>query len=343
MADKSEESRQKEQTGRTEPRGVSRDEERSKDRDYPERAENYVVPDGDELKDKKARDRRLLKEALVDHETLDHEDLDPALLDADMVDERLEEALNVAELPIEEVSLEELEEDDDALYPYDTTRGDFFDTAHSDGSTQDPDIAWQQGLVYTPPDDPPVVPSDDLQGVEISAGFGNSIEEAGVEAEDFPDRVDNNDADLEFKVREALRYNSETTTLDNLHVRVRNSIVLVAGTVEFDEDIELIDSVVRFIDGVADVRYQLRIAADADDERFDEELDAELDEAELFDADLTDADIAGIDTDEEFEEDGVLDANADDEDLNEFGLADEAPEDENDTRDEGRSGRRKSR
>jgi hypothetical protein len=293
--------------------------------DYEEqREQNYVVPSGEELKDKKQRDKRLLDEAILDHETLDHELVDPDLLSPEQVDAQLEEALNVASLPVEEVSLEELEELDDAD-PYDTNRGDLFDTAHTDGSTNNPDIAWQQGLVYTPPDDPPVVPSDDLQNVEIAAGFGQSIEESSPVDENFPERVENNDSDLEHRVREALRYNSETTTLDNLHVRVRDGVVMIGGTVEFDDDISLIDSVVRFIDGVVDVRYRIRredevgddereefAAIDDDDDFDDEELegfgdpffditddDDELDDDDLDDDDLDDDDLENELDDEE--------------------------------------------
>lgn len=333
MAKRSDETRRTEETGRTELRSDSRD--------YPERNTNYVVPDGEELKDKKARDRRLLKESEVDQETLDHEDVDPELLDAHALEEHLQETLNVAELPTEEVSYEELDEEDNASHEYDTTRGDFIDTAHSDGSTRDPKMAWEQSLVYTPPDDPPVIPSDDLQNVETGAGYGSSIEEAGAIAEDFPDRVDGNDADVEFKVREALRHNSETTTLDNLHVRVRNGNVLITGSVEFDQDVELIDSVVRFIDGVADVHYELRIAGDEDGGEFDDELEAELDEAELTDDDLPDADIAGIDSVEEWEDEVREDADA--EELNEFGIPDVSPDEEESESERSASGRGSAR
>ncbi len=45
------------------------------------------------------------------------------------------------------------------------------DTQHGDGTAYYPLKAQQQGLVYVPPDDPPILPSDDPQGIEIAAGF----------------------------------------------------------------------------------------------------------------------------------------------------------------------------
>ena len=156
-----------------------------------------------------------------------------------------------------EVSLDELYDmmDEDALG---TTRGDLIRTSDGDGSTDDIQIALDQGLVYDPPTDPPVVPSDDYQNVEIAAGFSSSMEEDGPDVFNLPARVDNNDADLEDDVRRALHYNSETTTLDDLEVRVREGVVTISGSVPMEMDMAMIDAVLRDLDDVVDVHYKLR-------------------------------------------------------------------------------------
>jgi hypothetical protein len=163
------------------------------------------------------------------------------------------------EPPVVEVSFEEILELQDELDDEDTTMGDLIDTAHSDGSTDNVQLSMDQGLVYEPPYDPPVIPSDDLQGVEIAAGFASSMEDTDLDVEDFPDRVDDNDSDLEEQVRTAIRYNSETTILDNIRVYVRNGIVYLRGTVDTDDDADRVEELVLDIDGVMDVENELEV------------------------------------------------------------------------------------
>jgi osmotically-inducible protein OsmY len=116
-----------------------------------------------------------------------------------------------------------------------------------------------QGLVYTPPTDPPVVPSDDLQGAEIAAGFGSSIDDE-LEVQNLPERVDDNDSDLEDDIRRALRYNSETTHLEDVRVYVRNGNAYLRGTVEFEDDIAIVDEFIRDMDVVDEVYNELEVA-----------------------------------------------------------------------------------
>jgi hypothetical protein len=158
--------------------------------------------------------------------------------------------------PLEEVSLEELEEQEYMSRLAADSDG-IIDTAHTDGSTTNPQEAQEQGLVYSPPDDPPVIPSDDLQGIEIAAGFASSMEESDLNAEEFPENVDNQDLDLEDDIATALRFNSETSHLIGIRVAVREGIVFLAGTVESDDDIAVVDYLIRDIDGVLDVRNNL--------------------------------------------------------------------------------------
>jgi len=162
--------------------------------------------------------------------------------------------------PIEKVSLEEL---DEALQKTgrERTARDLIDTQHRDGSTANPQQAEEQGLVYTPPHDPPILPSDDPQGAEVAAGFAPSIEASDPDVQVLPDHVDDNDLDLEQDVQEALRTNSETSHLTDLHVRVSAGEVYVWGEVASQDDIGVVQQVLSDLDGVMDVHNHLRTAA----------------------------------------------------------------------------------
>ncbi len=163
--------------------------------------------------------------------------------------------------PIIEVSLEEMYEEEINNPDRDLAVEDLIDTQHTSGSTYNPDEAEEQGLVYTPPHDPPVIPSDNPEGIEIGIGFAQSMEESNPDVEDLPGRVDNNDLDLEDNIVTALRYNSETTNLSgDIRVRVHNGVVRLYGLVNDLQDTDLVEDIVRDIDGVVDVINHLEVA-----------------------------------------------------------------------------------
>lgn len=158
-------------------------------------------------------------------------------------------------------SLEELEEEIEERARDRDAMG-IVDTAHTDGSTTNPQDAMEQGLVYDPPSDPPVLPSDDPDGIEIAAGFGASMEEAGAEEWDLPPTVDNQDLDLQEDIETELRFNSETGHLDDVWVTVGDGIVRLYGTVPSDEDIAIVEYLVQDIEGVRSVQNLLRVAGE---------------------------------------------------------------------------------
>jgi len=162
--------------------------------------------------------------------------------------------------PDEEVSYEALTEALDELVDERVIENPI-DTQHSDGSTDDPFVAQDQGLVYTPPSDPPVLPSDDPQGAEIAAGFASSMEESNPDVEVLPERVDNQDADLAEDVAVSLQNNSETSHLQDIRILVRNGIVRLRGTVFSEDDLAIVDEQIRDLDGVVDLRNELEVAA----------------------------------------------------------------------------------
>jgi len=165
------------------------------------------------------------------------------------------ESSTTEEAPALIYSYEELEEVTDDLRKERDLKA--IDTAHTDGSTTDPHQAQEQGLVYDPPSDPPVLPSDDPQGAEVAAGFASSMEASNPDVLDLPDRVDNQDLDLEENIQTALRNNSETSHLTDISVTVRNGIAYLNGHVVSEDDVAIVHYLVRDLDGVQDVRNNL--------------------------------------------------------------------------------------
>lgn len=170
-----------------------------------------------------------------------------------------EQKRTAEDAPAADVSLEELEEEVTG-YERDLAQEYISDTQHTDGSTYDPTKADEQGLVYTPPTDPPVLPGGGPQGAEVAAGFSPSMEESDPDVEILPERVDDNDLDIEEDVAEVLRVNSETNHLNNVHVRVRDGIVYLTGTVFSNDDLAIVEEIVGDMESVVDVRNHLQVA-----------------------------------------------------------------------------------
>ena len=164
--------------------------------------------------------------------------------------------------PGEEISLEELEEELQAHAREAEFEEDGpVDTQHGDGTAYYPRKAQQQGLVYIPPDDPPILPSDDLQGIEIAAGFGKEVMYDDPRAEDTPDRLAGSDWDLQARVETVLRKSSLTNQMNGVKVAVEDGTVYLSGEVETLDDIDVVCSVVQEIDGVADIEEELIVTS----------------------------------------------------------------------------------
>ena len=162
----------------------------------------------------------------------------------------------------EEISLEELEEELQAQ----TREAEFdedgpVDTQHGDGTAYYPLKAQQQGLVYIPPDEPPVLPSDNPQGIEIAAGFGKDLVFDDPRGEDTPDRLAGADWDLQARIEAVLRKSSLTNQMTDIKVAVEDGIVYLSGEVETLDDIDVVCSVVQAIDGVEDVEEELIVTS----------------------------------------------------------------------------------
>ena len=155
----------------------------------------------------------------------------------------------------------EREEAADTDVEGDLATEELYQTQRSEGHTYNPIKAWRQGLTYTPPSDPPVTPSqpEERQGAEFAAGFAPSMEASDPDVEDLPERVDNNDLDLQDDVYQTLQTNSETRHLTGVKVQVNQGVVNLLGTVESEDDIGRVIDLVWELDGVADVSNNLQV------------------------------------------------------------------------------------
>lgn len=150
-------------------------------------------------------------------------------------------------------------EEEDVDVEEELAQEQIFDTQKGEGHTYNPQQAAEQGLTYTPPSDPPTVPSDDLQGAEIGAGFAPSMEDTDPDRRRLPDQVDNQDLDLQEDVYRALQYNSETAHLSDIRAFATAGTVSLFGTAPSEDDLARIYSVVSELDGVTRVVNHLEV------------------------------------------------------------------------------------
>jgi hypothetical protein len=129
-----------------------------------------------------------------------------------------------------------------------------------DGETSNPDVAAEEGLVYVPPIDPPVVPSDDSpEGVEVAAGFGVSALDEEYD-ENHHSSVLPPEDEMSARVREALRADSTTTEFaEHLAIGTRGGLVRVRGVVEDVDDSDNVIAVIERVDGVVEVIDELEV------------------------------------------------------------------------------------
>lgn len=136
---------------------------------------------------------------------------------------------------------------------------EFFATQHGEGHTYNAQQALDQGLTYTPPTDPPVLLGGDLQGAEVAAGFGLSMEDDGPSPEDLPPRLATNDLELQDLIELALRNNSETGHLTKVMVQVERGRVNLSGSVASEDDIARVYDIVKELEGVVRVQNNLQV------------------------------------------------------------------------------------
>src|SRR4051794_7702975 len=106
------------------------------------------------------------------------------------------------------------------------------DSELREGETDDPLVAIEEGQTYVPPSDPPTVPSDDPQGIDVAAG-------SGVEGSDEPFDDDHDSGDdldesaMNARVRAAIRDDAATSAYAHrIEIAVLGATAILRGTVE---------------------------------------------------------------------------------------------------------------
>jgi hypothetical protein len=174
----------------------------------------------------------------------------------------LEDTTILDEFEEEEISLEALEErlaEEEREAEFDEDGP--VDTQHGDGTAYYPLKAQQQGLVYVPPDDPPILPSDDPQGIEIAAGFAKESQFEDPRGEYVPERLAGGDWDLQARIEAVLHKSSMTNQMTDVRVQVEDGVAYLSGKVETLDDIDVVCSVVQQIEGVVDVEEELIVTS----------------------------------------------------------------------------------
>ena len=112
------------------------------------------------------------------------------------------------------------------------------------GETDDPIVAIEEGQTYIPPSDPPIVPSDDPEGVDSPGGASFGAE-----------------GDMNARIRGALRADASTTALaDRLEIAVVGSTAIVRGRIDGIEDSDAILEVASRVDGIDEVLDETEVA-----------------------------------------------------------------------------------
>jgi hypothetical protein len=128
-----------------------------------------------------------------------------------------------------------------------------------DGETDDPNVAAEEGLTYVPPTDPPVIPTDDRQGLEVAAGFGSTSLDEPFDA-DHHDELLYAEDEITARVRDALRADASTSTFaDQIGIDTEGGQVVLYGTVESIDDTDNAAAVAEQVEGVDEVIDRLEV------------------------------------------------------------------------------------
>ncbi|HET9456182.1 MAG TPA: BON domain-containing protein [Candidatus Limnocylindrales bacterium] len=133
------------------------------------------------------------------------------------------------------------------------------DTDLRAGETDNAYVASDEGMPWIPPIDPPTVPTEDPQGVEVAAGTGVSANEEPYDdahhGAGIPD-----DLEMTARVREALRADSATSALaDRVEIVTRGATIVLRGPVDGIEDGDALVAVAARVTGVAEVRDETEV------------------------------------------------------------------------------------
>ena len=135
------------------------------------------------------------------------------------------------------------------------------DSELRDGETDDPLVAIEEGQTWVPPNDPPTVPSDDPQGIDVAAGTGvEGVDERYDDDHRSGDDLD--ESDLNGRIRKAIRNDAATSVLaDRLEIAVVGSTAILRGVVDDVDDGDALAAVIEQVDGIDEVRDETEVAS----------------------------------------------------------------------------------
>ena len=127
------------------------------------------------------------------------------------------------------------------------------------GETSDPELASEEGLTYVPPTDPPVVPSWDLEGAVVAAGFAASSLEEPYDADHHQEALSAED-EVTDRVREAILADAATTQYaETIAIITEGGRVFLGGEVDDIEDADNLAAVAATVTGVVEVIDRTRV------------------------------------------------------------------------------------
>jgi hypothetical protein len=129
------------------------------------------------------------------------------------------------------------------------------------GETDDPEVAAEEGLTYVPPVDPPFVPSEDPDGIEVAAGTGVSALDEPYD-DSHHSSVVPDDLEMTARIREALRADAATSPYaDRLLVVTIGSRAVIRGEVDDIDDSDAVLEVVGRVAGIDEVDDQTTLTS----------------------------------------------------------------------------------
>ena len=127
--------------------------------------------------------------------------------------------------------------------------------------TSNPDVAAEEGMPWVPPMDPPVVPAEGPEGLEVASGFGASALDEPYD-EDHRSELLSAEDEMSSRVREALRADSSTSPFeDRIVIGAVNGRVVLRGHVPDLVDSDNVVAVAERVEGVFEVIDETEVDA----------------------------------------------------------------------------------
>jgi hypothetical protein len=127
-------------------------------------------------------------------------------------------------------------------------------------TTDDPDVAAEEGLTWVAPTDPPVIAdSESPDGIVVAAGLGTTALDEPYD-EDHRSGELSDEPDLTARIREAIRADAATSRYaDRILVATLGSTAILRGVVDDLGDGDDLVAVAERVDGIEEVRDETEV------------------------------------------------------------------------------------